>query len=71
MPGMDGLELAAALRESDPTLPVLLITAHATVDAAVRAVKGSITDFLPKPLAAQAVCDAIDAAVAAGAAASG
>ncbi len=64
MPGMDGLELAATLRESDPTLPVLLITAHATVDAAVRAVKGSVTDFLTKPLLADAVRDSIDAAAA-------
>ncbi len=60
MPGMDGLELAAALRESDPTLAVLLVTAHATVDAAVRAVRGSVTDFLTKPLTADAVCAAID-----------
>ena len=64
MPGTDGLELAATLRASDPTLPVLLITAHATVDAAVRAVKGSVTDFLTKPLEADAVCDAVDAAAA-------
>lgn len=65
MPGMDGLELAAALRATDPTLPVLLITAHATIDAAVRAVKGSVTDFLTKPLMPDAVCHAIDAAAAA------
>jgi len=62
MPGLDGLDLAAALRESDPTLPVLLVTAHATVDAAVRAVRGSMTDFLTKPLTADVVCTAIDAA---------
>ncbi len=62
MPGMDGLELAAALRETDPTLPVLLVTAHATIDAAVRAVKGSVTDFLTTPLHPDAVCAAIDAA---------
>ena len=61
-PGMAGLELAARMRESDPSLPVLLITAHATVDAAVRAVKGSVTDFLPKPLMPDAVRDAVDAA---------
>ena len=64
MPAMDGLELAARLRESDPTLPVLLITAHASVDAAVRAVRGSVTDFLTKPLLADAVRDSIDAAAA-------
>jgi LmbE family N-acetylglucosaminyl deacetylase len=64
MPGMDGLQLAAALRATDPTLPVLLVTAHATVDAAVRAVRGSVTDFLTKPLLTDAVCGAIDAAAA-------
>jgi len=62
MPCMDGLEFAAALRESDPALPVLLVTAHATVDAAVRVVRGSMTDFLTKPLKADVVCTAIDAA---------
>ena len=62
MPGMDGLELAATLRESDPELPVLLVTAHATVDSAVRAVQGSVTDFLPKPLMADTVRAAVDAA---------
>ncbi|MGB3762347.1 MAG: PIG-L family deacetylase, partial [Ornithinimicrobium sp.] len=50
--------------QRDARLPVLLITAHATVDAAVRAVKGAVTDFLSKPLQRTAVLEAIDAAVA-------
>ena len=62
MPGMDGLQLAAAARQRDARLPVLLITAHATVEAAVRAVKGAVTDFLSKPLKRTAVLEAIDAA---------
>ncbi|MGB5950930.1 MAG: response regulator, partial [Ornithinimicrobium sp.] len=62
MPGMDGLQLAAAARQRDARLPILLITAHATVDAAVRAVKGAVTDFLSKPLQRTAVLEAIDAA---------
>ncbi|HKJ11031.1 MAG TPA: response regulator [Ornithinimicrobium sp.] len=64
MPGMDGLQLAALARQRDARLPVLLITAHATVDAAVRAVKGAVTDFLTKPLQRDAVLQAIDSAVA-------
>jgi two-component system, NtrC family, response regulator HydG len=62
MPGMDGLELAAAMRKTDPSLPVLLVTAHPSVDAAVRAVPGSVTDVLATPLHADAVCAALDAA---------
>ncbi len=62
MPGMDGPDLAAVLREADPTLPVLLVTAHGVVDAAVRAVKGCVTDVLTTPLRPDAVCAAIDAA---------
>ena len=62
MPGMDGPDLAAVLREADPTLPVLLVTPRGAVDAAVRAVKGCVTDVLTTPLSPDAVCAAIDAA---------
>src|SRR3546814_7279982 len=39
MPGMDGLQLRAAIHEIDPEIPVILITGHADVDMAVRALK--------------------------------
>ncbi len=50
MPGMDGVTLLARLRAVDPELPVLLITAHATVDTAVAALKQGAADYLRKPV---------------------
>ncbi|MCK6477735.1 MAG: sigma-54 dependent transcriptional regulator [Phycisphaerales bacterium] len=50
MPGMDGLELQAALREIDPAIPVIMITAYASVDSAVRALKEGAFDYLTKPV---------------------
>jgi DNA-binding NtrC family response regulator len=49
MPGMDGLELLARLREGFPEIPVILLTAHGTVATAVEAMKRGAHDFLTKP----------------------
>jgi DNA-binding NtrC family response regulator len=48
MPGMDGMELLRRARAIDPTLPVILITAFATIESAVAAVKDGAFDYLPK-----------------------
>ena len=48
MPGMDGMELLRRARESDPALPVILITAFATIESAVTAIKDGAFDYLPK-----------------------
>ena len=49
MPGMDGLELARLARRRDPHLAVLVITAHATVETALRATREGAFDYIPKP----------------------
>jgi DNA-binding NtrC family response regulator len=49
MPGMDGMQLLKALVEEDSGLPVIILTAHGTVDTAVEAVKSGAFDFLEKP----------------------
>ncbi|WP_447930256.1 sigma-54-dependent transcriptional regulator [Sphingopyxis fribergensis] len=52
MPRMDGLELRAAIHAIDPDIPVILITGHADVAMAVRALHDGAFDFLAKPFAA-------------------
>ncbi len=49
MPGMDGMEVMRQAKELDRNLPVVLITAHADVRGAVKAIKGGAHDYLAKP----------------------
>jgi FixJ family two-component response regulator len=50
MPGMDGLELLAKMRESGIRVPAVVVTAHGDVPHAVKALKLGAIDFLEKPL---------------------
>jgi two-component system, NtrC family, response regulator HydG len=49
MPGLDGLELQARLAAADPELTIILMTAYASVDTAVRAMKAGAYDYIVKP----------------------
>ncbi|MEO8921843.1 MAG: sigma-54 dependent transcriptional regulator [Caldimonas sp.] len=49
MPAMDGLGLLAALRAQHSDVPVMVITAHGTVETAVRAMKEGAVDYLLRP----------------------
>jgi DNA-binding NtrC family response regulator len=49
MPGMSGLELLRDIRRERPRLPVIIVTAHGTVETAVDAMKAGASDFIPKP----------------------
>ena len=49
MPEMDGLELLAHVRQEYPHLKVVMITGHASVQHAVRAMKNGVIDYIPKP----------------------
>ena len=50
MPGMDGLELQRRIREADPDATVIFITAYATVETAVQALKEGAFDYVTKPV---------------------
>jgi DNA-binding NtrC family response regulator len=50
MPGMDGIELQGRIREIDPLTAVIFITAHASVDTAVQALKAGAFDYVTKPV---------------------
>ena len=49
MPDGTGLELAEELRATNPTLPIVLMTARGSLDAAVEAVSHGASDFIAKP----------------------
>src|ERR1044072_6654323 len=49
MPGMDGIELMTQIVSRDPTMPILLLTAHGSEKVAVAAMKSGAYDYLTKP----------------------
>ncbi|MFT6830100.1 MAG: DNA-binding NtrC family response regulator [Planctomycetota bacterium] len=55
MPGMDGVELTRLIHERYPDMPVLLCTAHATIESAVTAMKYGARDVLMKPVSIDAI----------------
>ncbi|CAN5210060.1 hypothetical protein BH09ACT5_BH09ACT5_18360 [soil metagenome] len=50
MPGMSGLDLIAEVRQIMPGLPVIVMTAHASVDYAITALRHDANEFLTKPV---------------------
>jgi two-component system, NtrC family, response regulator AtoC len=49
MPGLDGLGLLARVKQVDPSVPVIILTAHGSERIAVSAMKAGAFDYLPKP----------------------
>jgi two-component system nitrogen regulation response regulator GlnG len=49
MPGRSGLDLLKEIQSSRPGLPVIVMTAHSDLDAAVAAYQGGAFEYLPKP----------------------
>jgi len=50
MPGMDGLEMLAAVRSHDMDLPVILITGYPSLETAMRAIEHGAFQYLRKPV---------------------
>jgi len=49
MPGGSGIDLLSKVRETHPTLPVIIMTAYSDLDSAVSAFQGGAFEYLPKP----------------------
>ena len=49
MPDMDGMQALERIRASDPSVPVLMLTAHGSERVAVAAMKAGAFDYIPKP----------------------
>jgi DNA-binding NtrC family response regulator len=62
-PAMDGLELMRRAHQIDPDLPVIIITAFASIESAVGAVREGAFDYLPKPFSAEQLRVAVDRAL--------
>src|SRR6218665_2849910 len=71
MPELNGLELQEELRRAGWTHPIVFISGHGDVPAAVSAMKAGAVDFLPKPFSTEDLLAAVERALTRGKAARG
>jgi two-component system nitrogen regulation response regulator GlnG len=64
MPGIDGMEVLKRVKELEPLLPVVLITAYAEIPASVAAMRAGAFDYLTKPFRHSEVIRVVRAALA-------
>lgn len=64
MPGMDGLELLKQVNDRSPELPVIIMTAHSDLDAAVNAYQKGAFEYLPKPFDVDETLTLVERAIA-------
>lgn len=62
MPGMDGIETLAEIKKLNPSIEVIILTGHASVDAAVDIMKLGGYDYLLKPCSVDELMDKIESA---------
>ena len=62
MPGMTGIELLEIVKENSPELPVIMITAFASPDDAVLAMKNGAFDYISKPFNVDEIKSVIESA---------
>ena len=63
MPGLDGMAVLEAVREVDGNIPVVVMTAHATVETAVAAMRAGAWDYVAKPFSADQLRLAVERAL--------
>lgn len=62
MPGMDGLETLALIKEQHPLVEVIMLTGHATVESAIEGMKHGAYDYLMKPCDLDVLMEKLNAA---------
>jgi DNA-binding NtrC family response regulator len=62
MPGMDGLETLARIKEAHPLIEVIMLTGHATVESAIEGMKKGAYDYLMKPCEVEILIEKLNAA---------
>jgi two-component system nitrogen regulation response regulator NtrX len=60
---MDGLDLLKAIKHEQPTVPVVVISGHGTIETAVKAIKLGAYDFIEKPFKADRLLISIERAI--------
>lgn len=63
MPGMDGMALFEAIQQTDPALPVIMLTAHGSIPEAVEATQRGVFGFLTKPFDSKLLLQQVEAAL--------
>ncbi|HID31722.1 MAG TPA: sigma-54-dependent Fis family transcriptional regulator, partial [Desulfobacterales bacterium] len=63
MEGMDGMELFNALQQSNPSLPVMILTAHGTIPDAVAATQRGVFTYLTKPFDSRELLESVEKAI--------
>jgi FixJ family two-component response regulator len=63
LPGLSGLDLQKRLAEANLEIPIIFITGHGNVPAAVQAMKAGALEFLTKPFTDRDLLDAIEQAI--------
>ncbi len=66
LPGLGGLELVRQLHEKQPRLPVLMMTAHGTIETAIEATKLGAYEYLQKPFEMEELITLLHEAIEAG-----
>ena len=59
MPGMNGIETFKQIRKLDPAAHVIMLTAHAQLDAAMESITSGAYDYLVKPVLAEELAEKI------------
>jgi len=63
MPGKDGAALLAEVREKSPSVPVIIMTAHATIESAVELMRAGAFDYVVKPISAESLLPRVERAL--------
>lgn len=63
LPGIDGMQLLKRLHDRLPLLPIIMMSGHAGIEAAVAAIKAGAYDFLEKPLHLEVLLDKVESAL--------
>ena len=60
MPGMDGIETLREIKVLTPRTPVILLTGHAAIEAAMEGIKCGASDYLIKPVELQHLLEKLE-----------